>query len=260
MTCPVCGRLKGLDAFSGRGGAGKGYMRAGFCMDAVDTNGQHLASYPFDCAGGVAILIDAVRFIAEHGYRYAFIHTSPTCTGYSQGTSALPDRLTKYDRLIGATREACEIAGRPYVIENVVSKDTRAELRNPVMLCWTNFYVPGSTLDTHSCEHCTEGVPLWTRRHRLFESNFAIMAPVIGCRHPKGMQCAGAYGAARRCPWEAKHIRKGGYVPADISVLQRLLDIDWVDDQDALFLAIPPAYTEYVGQYALDHLESEAAA
>jgi DNA (cytosine-5)-methyltransferase 1 len=257
--CPWCGRLKGLDAFSGRGGAGVGYQRAGFCMDAVDTDAAHLAAYPFDCVGGKAICTDAVVFIAEHGWGYAFIHTSPTCTGYSQGTSMLPDRLSRYDRLIGVTREALLIAGAPYVIENVVSKDTRAELRDPTMLCWTEFYEPGSVTDTHACDHCEAGVPLWTRRHRLFETSFSMSRTRGGCRHPQGMQCAGAYGAARRCPWEARHVRKGGYVPTDITVLQRLLDIDWVDDEAALFLAIPPAYTEHVGGQILSHLSAVAA-
>lgn len=259
MICPECGRPCGLDAFAGRGGAGRGYMRAGFCMSAIDTDADHLAAYPFDCSRGLAILADAVPHIARWGRTYAFVHASPTCTGYSQATSALPDRLTKYDRLIGATREALEIADVPYVIENVVSKDTRAELRDPTMLCWTEFYEPGSVLDTHSCEHCTDGAPLWTRRHRLFETNWPLTR-AGGCRHPAAMQCAGAYGAARRCPWEAKHIRKGGYVPADIKVLQALVDIDWTDDEAALFLAIPPAYTEHVGAQLLAHIESEAAA
>jgi DNA (cytosine-5)-methyltransferase 1 len=258
LTCRRCGRPRGLDAFSGRGGAGKGYMRAGFCMDAVDTNGEHLDAYPFDCPGSQAVETDAVAFIAEYGYRFAFVHTSPTCTGYTQGTSMLPDRLSKYDRLIPVTREALEIAGVPYVIENVVSKDTRAELRDPTMLCWTEFYEPGAVHDTHTCDHCTAGTPLWTRRHRLFESNVPITR-AGGCRHPRDMQCAGAYGAARRCPWEAKHIRKGGYVPADIGVLQAIVDIDWVDDEAALFLAIPPAYTEHVGRQLLEHVQAVAA-
>lgn len=220
-------------------------------MDAVDTNPAHLEAYPVDCPNALQVCTDAVAFIADNGHSYAFLHNSPTCTGYSQGTAALPDRLARYDRLIGVTREACLSTGRPYVIENVVSKDTRAELVDPVMLCWTEFYRPGSVLDS-------DGTPLWARRHRLFESNVPLFR-AGGCQHPKGMQCAGLYGAARRDPWEARHIRKGGYVPPSIDVLRALADIDWVWDEEALFLAIPPAYTEHIGRQVLDHIEEAAA-
>src|SRR5665647_2816061 len=66
-----------------------------------------------------------------------------------------------YDALIAATREAMLIVGRPYVIENVA--DARPELRDPLTLCWSMFYEPGSVLDD-------DGTPLRMARHRLFES------------------------------------------------------------------------------------------
>jgi hypothetical protein len=51
------------------------------------------------------------------------------------------------------------------------------------------------------------------KRHRLFESNVPLW-PAGELHHPKDMQCAGAYGGARRDKVEARTIRKGGYVPS----------------------------------------------
>jgi DNA (cytosine-5)-methyltransferase 1 len=247
LTCPLCGRPKLLDSFAGQGGAGEGYMRAGFCVDAVDTNAEHLALYPRRCAGQRFVVGDALEFIVEHGHEYAVDHASPTCTGYSQGTVALPDRLTRYDRLIGVTREALEMAGRPYVIENVYG--ARKELRSPLMLCGRMFGLTAVDED---------GTKLTLDRHRVFESNIPLAAPKhqphgwVSNRRD-GIQVAGAYGAARRDKVEAREERHGGYVPRDLTVLRNLLGIDWMDE-DGLFLSIPPAYTEHLGAQFLEHL------
>jgi DNA (cytosine-5)-methyltransferase 1 len=152
--------------------------------------------------------------------------------------------VAKYDRLIGATREALLMVGGPYVIENVTSAVTRAELRNPLMLCWTGFHTPGTVKDD-------DGTPLWMRRHRLFETNVPMWAPPR-CAHPRGMQCAGAYGGARRDKVEARTIRKGGYVP-QVHVMRQLLDTPWMSETGCR-LSIPPAYTEWLGSQIIDAL------
>lgn len=250
MACPFCHLPKMLDSFAGEGGVGEGYMRAGFCVDAVDTVQERLDRYPRSgCRGQFALRADAIEVILEHSHKFAVVHASPPCTGYSQGTSAIPDRVARYDRLIPAVREALEIADRPYVIENVTSKVTRAELRNPLMLCWTEFRTPGDTIDA-------DGTPLWMRRHRLFESNVPLWG-AGGCRHPRGMQCAGAYGGGRRDKWEAKHIRKGGYAPS-VEVMRDLLGTPWMSEVGCK-LSIPPVYTEFLGAQLIEHLRREAA-
>jgi hypothetical protein len=146
-----------------------------------------------------------------------------------------PTAWREYDRLIGATREALLIAGRPYVIENV--EDARPELVDPLTLCWTEFYQAGTVEDE-------DGTPLWMKRHRLFESNVHLWG-AGGCTHPKDMQCAGAYGGARRDKVEARTIRHGGYVPR-LPVMRELLGIDWMTEKGCQ-LSIPPAYTVHVG-------------
>jgi len=230
-----------LDAFCGEGGAGQGYADAGFEVTGVDNSAARLKRYPFEAIRG-----DAIAYILEHGHEYDVIHASPPCTGYSRGTAAILDRLERYDRLIGATREALQMVCAVYVIENV--EDARRELIDPLTICWTHLNKPGSVIDT-------DGTPLWMRRHRLFESNVLLMA-AGECQHPADMQCAGAYGGARRDKDEARNIRKGGYVPS-VDVMRGLLGTPWMSEKGCQ-LSIPPAYSEHIGRQLLDTMEAAA--
>ena len=227
-----------LDLFCGAGGAGVGYVDAGFEVVGVDLDKKRLAEYPMD-----HVQADAIEYVLEHGHEFDAIHASPTCTGYSRGTVAIPDRFERYDRLIAAVREALVEVGKPYVIENVVG--AKSELINPTMLCWSMFNEPGSVLDS-------DGTPLRMERHRLFETSFDLESPEQACRHPRDMQVAGAYGGARRDKWEAKHIRKGGYVPPSLDVLRQLTGMPWASEKGC-FLSIPPSYTRFIGSQLLPH-------
>lgn len=229
-----------LDLFCGEGGAGAGYARAGFDVTGVDTDAARLARYPFSSHKA-----DALEYLLAHGHKYDMIHASPPCTGYSRGTAAVPGRLDRYDRLIGATRKALQIVGRPYVIENVA--DARGELAEPVMLCGRQFGL--STQDA-------DGTPLVLDRHRLFESSVFLLAPPHPPHDPT-VQVAGAYGGARRDKDEARHVRKGGYVPRSLDVLRNLLGTPWMSEKGC-FLSIPPAYTEFIGRQIADALEVAA--
>jgi DNA (cytosine-5)-methyltransferase 1 len=91
----------------------------------------------------------------------------------------------------------------------------------------------------------TDGTPLVLDRHRLFESNVPLTAPPHR-KHDRSLQVAGAYGGARRDKHEARHVRKGGYVPPDLEVLRSLLGApEWMSER-GIFLSIPPVYAEYV--------------
>jgi DNA (cytosine-5)-methyltransferase 1 len=243
ILCPKCGKPKAIDAFSGEGGAGEGYMRAGFCCDAVDNSQARLDRYPVRCSGQRLILADALEYLVAHGHEYAFRHTSPPCTGYSRGTAALPDRLEKYDRMIAATRDVLQSIPGPYVIENVEdAHKIHHELIDPLTLCGFEFNLTARDDD---------GVLLYLKRHRVFESNVFLMG-AGGCSgHARKTQVAGVYGGARRDKVEAREVRGGGYVPKNVDVLRSLLGTPWMTEKGCM-LSIPPAYTEHLGTQILE--------
>lgn len=232
--------MRALDAFCGEGGTSTGLHRAGFEVVGVDKDPERLERYPFECHQG-----DAIEFILAYGREFDLIVAGPTCTGYSRGTAALPDRLTRYDRFIGATREALQIVGRPYLIENVA--DARSELRSPVMLCGRMFGLSATDDD---------GAPLVMDRHRLFESPLALLTPPHP-KHDRSLQVAGSYGGARRDKREAREVRRGGYVPASVDVQRALLGTPWMSERGCQ-LSIPPVFTEYLGEQLMQHLRAAA--
>lgn len=223
-----------LDLFCCEGGAAVGYARAGFEVTGVDLNPKFAKRYPYEFHAA-----DAIEYVREHGHKYDAIHSSPPCQRYSVTNAA---RKHDYPDLIGPTREALQATGKPWVIENVKG----APLIAPLWLRWTMFFKPGSVLDD-------DGTPLTMLRERGFESNVPLTAPA---EHPipPGAQIAGSYGGARRDKWEAKHVRKGGYVPSK-EVQQRLLGIDWMTVH-GMYQSIPPAYSEHIGKQLIAHIEA----
>lgn len=251
--CRSCGRrcIDVLDAFCGEGGAGMGYFLGlaglGFCphITGVDTVASRLERYEsmnrlVSCGGFTAVRADALEYTAEHGHRFELRHGSPTCTGYSRGTAAIPDRLQRYDRLIPVWRDVCEAVGGPYVIENVA--DARPELRDPIMLCGRMFGL--SAIDD-------DGTPLVLDRHRLFELSAEVRPPEHG-PHDRSLQVAGSYAGARRDKVEARTVRKGGYVPS-ADVQRTMLRVPWMTEKGCQ-LSIPPAYTEWIAHALFGHL------
>lgn len=229
-------------------------MDAGFCVTAIDNDRSRLKHNP---APHKILVEDAVIYIAQHGAQYAFIWTSPPCQDYCAGTRAMRAHgiPTGHKRLIPATRFALQRSGRPWLIENV--EGAKAEMQEPLLLCGRMFGLKAGDVD---------GEPLILDRHRLFESNLLLTAPA----HPEhgDEQVAGVYGGGRRAKrlpgdtledlaprdrYEARYVRRGGYVPRSKAVQQQLLGIDWMTQQ-GLQLSIPPAYAEHLGAQVLAHL------
>lgn len=269
-------RPRKLDLYAGEGVGGSGYASAGFAIYAVDNDPKRLAHNPYPSHLGDVIEVmgtliagGAVDFHHKDGTvewltlrDFDAIHASPTCTGYSRGTVALPDRLDRYDRLIGVTRALLIEAGLPYVIENV--EDAKPELDHPILLCARMFGL--GAIDT-------DGTPLVLDRHRLFESNIFLLAPehephsrreplpgtpVCACGETH-FQVAGLYGGGRRDKYQARHIRHGGYVPPDLDVVRALAGAPWATERGC-FHSIPPSFTAFIGAQLLDHLRTEAVA
>lgn len=225
-----------LDLYCGAGGAAEGYRRAGF-RNIVGVDHKPQKHYPFDF-----VLCDALEFLERHGSEFDFIHASPPCQRYSVMTNGRwQDRVPEHPDLIADTRKAILKLGIPYVIENVPG--AAKELINPVMLCGTSFGLEtkyGSQL----------------RRHRLFECSFATDIPPT-CDHKPG-SVIGVYGGgqnpARKVPPTiGVYGNSGGGSNRDNIAMFGVQDrrdamgIQWMTGKE-LSEAIPPAYTEWIGE------------
>lgn len=204
-----------LDLFCGAGGATRGYQDAGFYVVGVDIEGQ-----PNYC-GDRFVRADALRPLHQWLCLSDFdlIHASPPCQAYSASTVMWRDRV--YPNLVPPTRSMLATSGVPYVIENVPG----APLGYSITLC-------GSTM----------GLPR-IRRHRHFETSWPMMSP--GCNHsllrePLSVTGHGEHGSGV----------KNRTLPYGLEARKEAMGIDWMT-RDELSEAIPPAYTQFIGEQFL---------
>lgn len=214
-----------LDLFCGAGGASKGYHMAGFRVVGMDIKPQ--PHYPFPFYQG-----NALELAGGPGSTFMFepvaaIHASPPCQRYSKSVSRA--NRDNHPDLIAQCRALLKATGLPYVIENV----PRAPLENPIQLCGSAF-----------------GLPI--QRHRLFETNFPIMSP--GCAH-------GAYERKYPPAWNrTTKLRvlsiSGGWTSAtDLEEHKAAMGVNWEVTPKELSEAIPPAYTQYIGEQLMVALQ-----
>jgi hypothetical protein len=206
-----------LDLFCGAGGCSVGYTRAGFEVVGVDNQPQ--PNYPFEFHQADALTFPLAGFDA--------VHASPPCPAYSLATlhhgagagAGHPD-------LVAPTREVLTASGLPYVIENVIG----APLRKDVVLCGEMF-------------------GLRVHRHRIFEVEGAfVMQP----RHAPHV----LKGALHNCHIEDGHARQVAGNYANHEDAADAMGIDWPMSRRELANAIPPAYTEHIGEFLMRHLET----
>lgn len=244
-----------LDLFCCEGGASMGYHRAGFEVYGIDIfKDFNRKRYPFAYHQGwveplLSVLLQggSVAFRRKDGLveslrlaDFAVIAASPPCQRYSITNAA---RRADYPDLIGPVRDLLKASGKPYVIENVVG----APLRDPVELCGCMFDLKARDDD---------GIMLHLQRVRLFESNMPLLQPEHD--HSEHEWVGGCYGGARRDKYEAKYVRRGGYVPPNKAVVEAYMGIDWMTWK-GLHQSIPPAYTEFIGAQLLAQIEQVAA-
>jgi DNA (cytosine-5)-methyltransferase 1 len=214
-----------LDLFCGAGGAAMGYHRAGFEVAGVDINPQPHFPFEFVQMDALDVLLDDPAD-PELWDLLSFdaIHASPPCqafTAYRRRGGGVGDG---YPDLVATIRDHLKSLGIPYVIENVPG----APLDNPVQLCGSSF-------------------GLDVRRHRLFETNWLLMAPP--CAH--GLQAPRFTPASNRANLR-KTVEVGvRRIPLDVQ--QRAMGVDWMTLPE-LSEAVPPAYTEWIGRQLLDHV------
>lgn len=208
-----------LDLFSGAGGAAMGYHRAGFEVVGVDN--RPMPRYPFEFHQA-----DALEFVRAHGEEFDVIHASPPCQAFT-AYARRPSHVGEHPDLIAATRRALREERKPYVIENI----SAAPLQRTLMLCGSSF-------------------GLDVRRHRYFESNLLILE--THCQHrwqtPRFPQATNRQNPRRTVEvgaWRVAHLA------ADA------MGIDWMNNEE-LSQAIPPAYTQYIGEQLMWHLREVA--
>lgn len=228
MTRPVL-----LDAYCCIGGASMGYYRAGFDVVGVDKIPQ--PDYPFEMHVG-----DAVDFIRAHGDEFDAIAASPPCqasAGPTTGTNAArnADIGREHPQLIPATRDALNASGRPWVMENVVG----SELRRDLTLCGLMF-----------------GLPIF--RHRYFELGRWLALAIPHPSHHGHRVRGWRHGVDH--PGDILAIYGDGGGKATTDECREGLGIDWSTDRERLVEAIPPSYTEFIGEQLVTFLASEVAA
>lgn len=210
--------MKLLDLFCKAGGAGWGYHLAGFDVVGVDIEPQ--PNYPFSFHQ-----MDAVEFLRRTDLgMWDVIHASPPCQAYSV-TASLHDN--EYPELVDVVRDL--ISSRPYVIENVVG----APLRNATLLCGSSF-------------------GLGVRRHRLFETSPVLLGAPPCAHHlqPEPVDVTGTGG-----PRLGPRVGGGGNSrkPRNLEHAREVMGIGWMTRRE-LSEAIPPAYTQWIGERLLEHL------
>lgn len=221
-----------LDLFARAQGSSVGYARAGFEVTASDID-----AYPKHPEVSEWITADAFDVLADVEFCRTFdvITASPNCEGYSD-LHHLPTTAHR-EREIPRVREALERIGRPYVIENVDSKATRAEMDRPYRLCGS-WYGLGA--------QCRDGKWRELRRHRLFEpgggarDRFPLWPGT--CNHAP--LTGGVYGTGGGGP----QTRGYRFWPEEA---RSAMGIDWMGRKD-ICKAIPPAYTETIGRWLIE--------
>jgi len=200
---------------------GAGGCSAGYARAGFDVVGVDIKPqprYPFEFHCG-----DALEFAREHGHKFDVIHASPPCQAHSSLT-ALTSTKEHLD-LIPETRELLKELGKPYLIENVPG----SPLINPVVLCGTQF-------------------DLGVARHRLFESN----VPLEGrgdCDHT-GRELYTVLTKSCRTIGDMRG-------PSSHEKGKEVMGVDWMTQYE-LGLAIPPAYTEWLGRQLVDAFAATA--
>ncbi|MET9425623.1 DNA methylase [Streptomyces sp. NPDC006540] len=208
--------MRVLDLFCCAGGAGMGYYSAGFDVIGVDI--VERPRYPFAFLQEDAL--DTLRDLINGYGDIRFVHASPPCQrdcALTKGTNKA--RRDSYPDLYGPVRDLMYASGIPGVIENPAAR-------------------PDWVL-------CGEMFGLGVLRHRNFELvNWSAPAPAH--KKHRGRVRGYRHGEWHDGPYVAAYGAGGG--KATVPEMQEAMDIHWTSARTELTEAIPPAYTQAVGE------------
>jgi DNA (cytosine-5)-methyltransferase 1 len=197
---------------------GAGGAAVGYHRAEFDVTGVDIRpqpNYPFEF-----IQADALTYPLDG---FDAIHASPPCQAYSVAAQSRRNAGKVYPDLVAATRAALNATGRPWVIENVKG----APIRPDYKLCGCQF-----------------GLKL--RRERWFEVSWPQAHLIPPCYHPEPVVSVVGHGTPT---WVREKL---GYNPT-IADYRAAMGIDWMN-RDELSQAIPPAYTQFIGEQLLASL------
>jgi DNA (cytosine-5)-methyltransferase 1 len=188
-------------------------------FDIIGVDNQPQPRYPFQFH-----YADALTF-QIHGFDA--VHASPPCQAYSRSTLAQRNNGKTYPDLLAQTRELLEQTRLPWVIENTPGAPMRPDFK----LCGCQF-----------------GLEL--RRERWFETSWHGYQLTPPHSHPHPVPSVVGRGTPT---WIKQQI---GYNPT-LEDYRAAMGIDWMN-RNELSQAIPPAYTEYIGQQLMATIEVAA--
>jgi DNA (cytosine-5)-methyltransferase 1 len=204
-----------LDLFCSAGGAAMGYHSAGFAVIGVDIGPQ--PRYPFEF-----VQADAMTFPLDG---FAAIHASPPCQDHSPLRSRAGEHGTGW--MLDATLVRLAGQAAPWVVENVSGAHNRADL----LLCGEMF-------------------GLRTIRHRRFTIDprwSGLLQQPEHRRHRRPTSTKNRIAALA----EGHNLSVTGDIGIHAGV--PCMGIDWMTGAE-LSQAIPPAYTQFIGEQLLAHL------
>lgn len=251
-----------LDICCRKGGATVGYQRAGFYVIGVDIEPQ--PGYPGDefwLDDGIKLLSKMLRTPWGTGW-IDLVHQSWPCQEANTATASNRARGIADDhrQFIPEARALSDRLGIPYVIEQPTASRAGV-IRRDLTLCMDMFK--------------GDLAPPWVQKHRSFEiSGFTVPQPI----HPPGRVRGGGmvgfpkpaghaglvrgwrHGVEHDGPYVAGYGNGGG--KGSPEELAHAMGIDWMinpaqtrrQNQFDLQEAIPPAYTDYIGQAFLESL------
>ena len=209
-----------LDLFCGAGGAAMGYHRAGFEVVGVDINPQPNYPFEFHQRNAIGVLMSDIR---DEFDDFSVIHASPPCQRYSSLTKTHPGVAETHPELIDPTRQLLIAAGLPWIIENVPGAPLRADF----ILCGCMF-------------------GMRTRRPRWFETSWGNAEMNMPHDHKSLAMNPSNYAG------QARIVEEFGKVPHHIPFFQDM-GVEWMTRPEGRE-AIPPVFTEFIGQQLLQHL------